>query len=245
MQDRKLRELLRNPDEDTAVRIGEQYPPFSEAENDRIFRRIEAELQQYGEASEAETFTIQPAPRRRWTRPLSAAACLLVMCGTFAGILAMKQHMPAPTEQTDATGQSAEENQLAHAVGERFAAENLTKDGTLWLTVMTAGMRSDGEYYIRVRLESDGAVSHVPEQPEMFLADNLMLAFAQSGGNWKTVQPCAAGFSDTAAAYAFTIHSGDTLELELCYALEEAPEECRLVTSYDISYPYAQWNKEK
>lgn len=236
--------LLHDADEETAVCISEEYPPFSEQESERIFRRIEERVEIQQDMQE-EAFVIRKAPRIfEIRRTAAAAACLFMLCGTFAGLFAMKRRMPELPSQTEATEEVSNPESLSHAVGECFAAVNLTSSGTLWLTVEEAGLMQEKLYHVRIILESEQAVSYAESDPSLFQADNFMLAFAQNGGNWKTVQPCAASFSDTAAAYAFTIHSGETLELELCYALEEIPEECRLVTSYDVSYPYAQLNKE-
>lgn len=240
MQKKDLIQMLHDVDENTAVNIGEQYSGIPDADHERIFQRIEERLQTDTDA-QVETFTIGHAPRFSWMQyAYTAAACVLVLFGTFAGMFVLKAHMP-PSEQEDPP-------LLVHETGDLYAVGNLTQHGKLLLTVEDFEMTQDGLYHVSITLESENAASHVPEQPNMFMADNFMLAVGQDGSLWKAVQACKieTDGEQNAHPYMFTLHSGETRLLELWYKMDSEPSECYLVTSYSTEHPYTELiDKEK
>lgn len=248
MRKTEIMDLLRDVDEETAVRLGEQYPGIPDAEQERIFRRIEENLKI--QETTQQPMTIAQAPRFSWMRHAAAAACFLVLVGTFAGLTVLRTRMPAP-EPPDATEPVGKEGTDASSpciskAGERCKAANLTQSGSLWLTVMGSGMAGDGLFYVRLSVESESAVSR-GQDAEIFMADNFMLAIGQNGTQWKTIQPCGITTeSEQPHPYAFSLQSGETQELELFYPLDAPPDECMIVTSYCTDYPcIALKDKEK
>ncbi len=230
--------LLHSEDEETAIRIAEEFPPFSEQENERIFRRIKESVEMQQELPEETLVISRVSHVQELRRIVSAAACLLMLCGTFGGLFWLKTQMPQPPEQYEAT-EAAVHSTPSHRIGERYAAVNLTSSGTLWLTVEEAGMMQEQLYCVRIKLESRHARSHARSSSTLFQADNFMLAVGQEGELWNTIRPCGIRTDkDEACPYAFTLESGKTIELTLYYPLEQPPEEMFFVTSYCAKQPF-------
>ncbi|MBQ2265228.1 MAG: hypothetical protein II341_07470, partial [Oscillospiraceae bacterium] len=101
------------------------------------------------------------------------------------------------------------------------------------------GMMQGQLYCVRIKLESRHARSHARSSSTLFQADNFMLAVGQEGELWNTVRPCGIRTDkDEACPYAFTLESGETIELTLYYPLEQLPEEMFFVTSYCAKQPF-------
>lgn len=249
MQKKDLTKLLRSVDDETIETISKKYPGLTDAEHDRLFRQIEHRLERKSlpEAAEQEKMCVVVQESRfAWIRhTAAAAACILVIGGTFAGLTVLQSRMPVQ-EQLQSADSIREEHPSAYAVGERYAAANLTQSGTLWLTVDHAEpvMQADGNLYrVCLTLESDHAVSIAGSDKTKkykFMADNFMAAIGGNGINWTAIQPSyvsAAGMADD-NPNVFTLCPGDTMELELWFRFEEVPSEWELVTSYSTAYSY-------
>lgn len=239
MRKKKLIKMLRSVSDETAHKLSRDYPPLTDKERDDLFERIEQKLQT---RHQEETFPPCERLRPKWTDKLSvlfrrsaAAACVLVLCATFAAMYLMKNKFALPPEPQQADT-FVQPPKLAYALGERFPADNLTRSGRLWITVTDAAY--DGEYcHIRITLESYNAMS--PSDNEVFMADNLMAATSRTEDRWNSVQPCAVTLvGEEERLPEISLHHGDKLELELRYRLWELPSELMLVTSYSAAYPY-------
>lgn len=243
MRKKNVIRLLRNADDKMTEQISRDYPGMTDAEREVLFQRIEQQLAaQRWEAAEEEAFPVIEERRfPRMFQTAAAAVCMLAMCGTFAGLFWMKGQMQN-TEQTEATDVSAPQVKLGHSMGERYAAENLTQSGTLWMTVTET--EAEGELFrVSVTLESHQAVSladNAMGEPYLFMADNFMAATGQNGENWITVQPCKSLQLETKEGqpYPIRLFFGESCELELWFKRNDLPEEWKLVTNYSTAYPY-------
>lgn len=235
--------LLRNANEETVEQISREHPGLTDKEREALFFRIEQKLQTEKTITENEErfpITRKYSPARTFSSAF-VAACALIFCGTFAGLFWMQSHVKSPSELESSVYDDLSTGR-AHAVGERYAAENLTRSGTLWMTVTEAA--PDGEAYrVRIRLESDHAVPvapRTPDEPYLFMADNFLAAIRQNGKNWAALTPCRLeiGGEQGSLPHTFSLRSGESCELSLWFRTEELPEEWKLVTSYSTAYPY-------
>lgn len=227
MRNKDLKHLLHSVDQDTAERVGREYPAVTEEERERIYRRIEARLKP---ADDAVTYTV-PVEQTHITvlrRVSAAAACLLVCGGTLAGLFWVKGNLTPPPEDLGASvGESSDLPQESHsaavpdlhvenapviAFGERAPVPNLVSEGELCVSVMSAGdTNEDGKrmYCVAVALESHGAA---PRMGETFLADNFLLLTQAADGTQVYHSPVRAEFPADAAQfdypYAFTVGEG-------------------------------------
>ena len=138
MQKKQMTTLLRNLTEADAQRLSEQHLTLSEQEHERILHKIENRLPQR-ENAPTEILAKKPALTRitrlhTLSHAVVAAACIVVFCGSLAGMVWLKHHAPQNFTQTSVPDESVPLVK-SHAIGERYAAENLTESGTLWLTV--------------------------------------------------------------------------------------------------------------
>lgn len=244
MRKKEIIRLLRR--EDSIEQISKDYPGLTDAEHEALFNRIAQELRaaQTEDAvpEEEEQFTIVQESRFARVFPAAAAAvCMLALCGTFAGLFWMKNQMQSPS-QPDPTEAIHFEINHEYTIGENYAANNLTRSGTLWITVTETAY--DGDLFrVDLTLKNDRAVSIADDaigEPYLFMADNFMAATGQNGDNWLTVQPCEITLTDAQEGLPNTVslRSGESCELSLWFKTESLPAEWKLVTSYSTAYPY-------
>ena len=214
MKKHTIRTLLQNVDEPTALRISEQHPGLTDADNERLLRRIEQDL-----AGTADT----PAPsaaraRRRLSRleslrGIAAAATCFAVCGaTCAGLFWLRDHQPVADEQTNATLESAtaataetpaaDEVSLTagieYALGEPCPASHLCASGTVLVTAEKAETDADGCCAVTVTLESENAVAW--DGGRIFLLDNLLLETEQG-----LLSPCGTDREPHPDVYPFAV----------------------------------------
>lgn len=242
MRKKNIIRLLRNADDEMIEQISEKYPALTDFERDELFDRIEQNLrteQPSKNISEAEEQYILTNKRHssRIFPAMSAAACILLLCGTFAVHFFMRGDLqPELSESTDT------EIKYDYSIGESYAVDNLTKSGKLLVTVTDAEL--DGElYHVCVKLESKNAVSFADDssgEPYLFMADNFMGAVGQKGENWVTVQPCRieCGEEQCDIPNAIILRPHEECELELWFRKKDIPDEWKLVTNNSTEYPY-------
>lgn len=242
MRKKRIIRLLQNANNKTVEEIGREYPGLTDTERDRLYSRIERELQAVPEESAAIPEAEKASSAGKFSfwsvfQKTAAAACALVLCGTFAGLFWMKKNMQAPPQPEPAVF-SKEEKGRIYSVGERYAAENLTISGTLWLTV-TDTEYSGGLYRVTAELESDNAISIAGN--DIFMLDNIMVATGQSSDKWIAVQPCyvTRPGQEEKLPYTAALRSGEKQKLTLWYKFREEPAELMLVTSYSSAYSYS------
>lgn len=241
MRKKNVIRILRNAGDETVEQLGREYPGLTDTERGDLFERIENELMNVQpEETISEGGRVPVIRARRFSgifQKTAAAACMLILCGTFAGMIWLRSRTEPPP-QPEPTVFSNEEKGRIYSVGERYAAENLTSSGRLWLTVTDT--EYDGELYcVSVTLESDNAVSLAGDQT--FMLDNIMVATRRSGENWAAVQPCDVTRSadNDSPLYAVFLRPGDKQEVTLRYRLSKLPEKLMLVTSYYSAYSYS------
>lgn len=241
MQNRDIKTLLHDLEEQDAIRLAEEFPPLTDAEKDRMFSKLTERMADSTDpvGEKMPVFTVKSSP---WKRHLAAAACLLLLCGTTMGIAMIGRPVAAPPEEHQQSTEAdaiPQESARGYAVGERYTAGNFTSEGKLWLTVEKCGIiqaESVEEYYyfVSLTLESEHAVSLSPSQPDVFLADNFLLSCRYSDGEWQTIQPTTIAVNNPPEGYpnAVILQSGETGWVELVYPIDRIPEECRLVMGY-------------
>lgn len=241
MQNRDIKTLLHDLEEEDAIRLAEDFPPLTDAEKDRMFSKLTERMAERSDpvGERMPVFTVKSSP---WKRHLAAAACLLLLCGTTMGIAMLGRPAAAPPEEHQQSTEAdaiPQESARGYAVGERYNAGNFTSEGKLWIIVEKCGFIKVESaesvcYYVHLTLESEHAVSHVPDQPDVFLADNFLLSCRYPDGEWQTIQPSTIAVNDPAEGYpnAIRLQSGETGWVELVYPIERIPEECRLVMGY-------------
>ncbi len=241
MQNRDIKALLHDLEEQDAVRLAEEFPPLTDTEKEQMFLKLTERMAECSDpvGEKMPVFTLKSSP---WKRHIAAAACMLLLCGTTLGIAMLGRPVSAPPEEHQQSTEAdaiAQEDARGYAVGERYNAGNFTSDGKLWLTVEKCGIiqveSAEGFcYYVQLTLESEHAVSHVPEQPDVFLADNFLLSCRYPDGEWETIQPSTIAVNDPAEGYpnAVRLQSGETKWVELVYPINRIPAECRLVMGY-------------
>lgn len=243
MRKKNIIRLLRSADENTTEQLSRDYPGLTDKERDTLYERIGRELQQTPPEdmmSEAEK-TLVTGKFHFWEifQKTAAAACVLVLCGTFAGLFWMRSKMELPSQPEPTVFSDIEKKGRIYSVGERFAAGNLTKSGRLWITVTDT--ESEGDLLgISVVLESENAVSAAGNYS--FMLDNLMAASGRTGESWTAKQPCdiTRPGQENAPFYTVSLHPGEKQEVKLWYRFRELPEELMLVTSYSSDYPYCE-----
>lgn len=244
MRKKDIIRLLRHAD--NTEQISKDYPGLTDAEREMLFSRITQKLQaaQTEEAApaEEEQFTIVQESRFSRVFPAAAAAvCMLALCGTFAGLFWMKGQMQSPV-QPDPTESLNFEINHEFAIGDKYAANNFTQSGTLWMTVTETAY--DGDLFrVDLLLENERAVSIADNAigaPYLFMADNFMAATGQNGDNWLTIQPCKITMSNVQEGLPNTVslRSGESCELSLWFKTESLPAEWKLVTSYSVANSY-------
>lgn len=253
MRKKNVIRLLRNADQEIIEQISREYPGLTDTEREDLFCRIEQTFQAEDNTptEEEERFSITHEPRIARVFPaVAAAACILMLCTTFAGLFWMKDRMqPPPDTETMETTETVESEDVAdlaaseaYSIGERYAAANLTQSGTLWMTV-TEAEPEDDLYRIRITLESEQAVSladQVMGEPYLFMADNFMAATGNNGENWVTVQPCKLTCSGELYDLPNTIwlYPDETQELTLWFRQSDLTEEFMVVTNHNTAYSY-------
>lgn len=251
MRKKDLIRLLRNTDDQMTEQLSRDYPGMTDAEREVLFQRIEQRLaEEQAEVGSAEAFPVIEESRfPRMFQTAAAAVCMLALCGTFAGLFWMKAQMQdgAQTEVTDvsvpseATDVAVPQLEYGHHIGERYAAENLTQSGTLFMTV-TEAVPGGELFRVELLLESKNAVSIADSvgKPYLFMADNFMAATGQNGENWTVVSPCRFLFDGKTgdAPYTIEMHPGQQCSLTLWFKSEQLPEDWKLVTSCSTAYSY-------
>lgn len=241
MRKKNIIRLLRNMSEESTEQIAKEYPGLTDSEKNELRKRIERQLSAVQPEQETIVKTEQTSVAKSFSlwglfQRTAAAACVLVLCGTFAGLFWMRSRIELP-EQPKPTGSVNREIGRIYSVGESCAAVNLTKSGILWLTV--TGTEYDGEYcHVRITLESSNAVSIAGDS--IFMLDNLMAATGRQGNNWNAVQPCRVtlpGEQDS-LPYSVSLRPDEKKELELWYRFREKPSDIMFVTSYSSDFSY-------
>ncbi len=240
MDEKQLKALLSDVDEETALRMAEQFPVLPEEDQERLFWKMEQKL---GMPVQDPPMTVRQAPKISWRPFAAAAACLLILGGLplFLGTLHRQEGMSGESSDT--------ENVLSHTsgpvcgIGDRYAAPTLTSCGTLWMTVEKSGFLADDPtlYLVVLKLESEDAVSSaaaVTGERYVFMADNFMLGVSQQGGFWQTVQPCDIEPAGTVHPYGLTLFPGETAVVTLYYRLAKAPAQLAFVTGYPAALPH-------
>ncbi|MBR3630624.1 MAG: hypothetical protein IKN55_09185 [Oscillospiraceae bacterium] len=230
MRKQELQRLLHHLDEQDAARLGEAHLELTEAEHERILQKISRRTGQ-GRMTVAEQLEKEPvipqSARHGWiVHAVSAAACIAVCVATTASVCWLNANAPARPEDSEPLQPSDAINPVVcHTIGERYAAENLTASGTLWVTV-TDKAQEDGKYRITLLLESENAVSCAEAamgEPTFFFADNLVLLSENTDGTQHICQPCAfsaEGHHETGLPYCISLRSGQQCRLTLWYAAE-------------------------
>lgn len=236
--------LLRHTD--SIEPISKNYPGLTDGEREVLFNRITQNLQaaQPEEAApaEEENYTIIQESRFARVFPAAAAAvCMLALCGTFAGLFWMKGQMQSPV-QPDPTDAIHFEINHEYAIGDKYAASNLTQAGTLWITVTETAYEGD-LFRVDLLLENEHAVSIADDAigaPYLFMADNFMAAIGQNGDNWLTVKPCKITMRNVQEGLPNTVslRSGESCGLSLWFKTESLPAQWELVTSYAVANSY-------
>lgn len=241
MRKKNIIRLLRNMSEENVEQLAKEHPGLTDGEKEELFDRIGRELGSAQPEQEKTPEAEQASVARGFSfwglfQKTAAAACALVLCGTFAGLFWMRSKIELP-EQPEPTESVQREIGRIYSVGESCAALNLTKSGILLLTA--TGTEYDGEYYhIRITLESKNAVSIAGDN--VFMLDNLMAATGRNGDNWITVQPCRATLpgEQESLPYSVSLRPDEKQELELWYRFREKPADIMLVTSYSSDFSY-------
>ena len=152
-------------------------------------------------------------------------------------------HAPARPEETAPIQPSdAVTPAVSYAVGERYAASNLTASGTLWVTV-TEIAQEGGRYRTELLLESEKAVSCAGSamgEPTFFFVDNLQLIAEDTDGTLRICQPCALSVDEqyeSGLPYGISLRSGKQCRLTLWYAADPALS-WRLAASLAPDAPY-------
>ena len=248
MQKKKITALLRRLEETDAQRLSEQHLTLSEQEHERILHKIETQLPQR-ENAPAGISAVKPVlTHNKRLHSLShavvAAACAVVFFGSLAGMVWLKIHAPQNFTQTSVPDESVPLVK-SHAVGERYAAENLTESGTLWLTV-TDVTKIYGQYCIGIVLESEKAVSCARSsmgEPDLFFADNFQLTALDENGERMVCVPRNIRMEqqdirfESGLPYAVTLHPGEQCKICLWFQPEEGVE-WHLVSSLAPDAPY-------
>lgn len=237
MRSKDIIKALQQVDEQTGTRLGEEYLSFSEEEQERLLHRIEARITKHPvKAIPPETPEYRPSRLAWLPQALTASACVLVFGGTFAGLFWLKAHAPVVEQDFPSVPIVITAPVQPHTIGERYAADNLTASGTLWMTV-TAVKQEDGLCRVDLALESDNAVSYAADsmgEPDLFFADNFRLTAEDT-----TISPCRMQ-SDAASGlpYTFTLRSGKTCVLSLWYPISDTQPEWKLIAGSSPDAPY-------
>ena len=247
MKKKEIIRMLEQLDDKTAAQLGGAY--FTADEDARMQRKIAEKLCRPaapGQVTEEEPAPVVEVHRFAWLRSAAmTAACAAVCCGMAAGLFWLKAHAPAQPEyhtQTSVPDGSVPAH-LSHAVGERYAAENLTGQGELLIAVQSADYSEEsGLYEITLELTSENAMPL--GDTDVFYADNFLIAVGQASCIWKTVSPCGIqGTYPEGAPYAIRIPSHSSTTITLSYALGDNTP-LALVTSYQTNIPYTTLTEE-
>lgn len=229
MNKRSIRKLLRHLDEPTAIRLSERHPGLTDADNERLLRRIEEELaaSQSIPAPPPEPVIEQKPCRFESLRGIAAAAACFVVCGgTVAGLFWLQNHPPmvhAPEANTAVRQETASRSTLSVqapkltaekycGIGERCAVSHLCASGTLWVTAEQADFGEDSLFGVRLTIESEHAQAW--DGGSTFLLDNLLL---ETDG--RLLSPCGIDREELSEGYpyAVTLRDGETMTLTLYY----------------------------
>lgn len=241
MRRKDIIRLLDGLDEQDAVKLSEAHLTLSEQEHARILDKVAQRMQ---DGTGVQIRHTVPVPARtsgleRLSHAVTAAACVAVFGGTFAGIFWLNTH--APTTREDVSQTSLPDGSRSHMIGERYAADNLTASGTLYVTV-TDAVREGGLCRVDIVLESENAVSYAADpmgDPALFFADNFRLAAGDT-----LVSPCRMQ-PEGALPYTFTLRTGETCTLSLWYPADGPQQDRRFLagTSPDAPYTVIDWEE--
>ena len=215
MKKTDIRHLLQNIDEPTALHLSERHPGLTDADNERLLRRIEQNLAAPGEVPAPPA----PAEKPRISRfenlrgIAATAACIAVCTATVGGMFWLKDHQPPVNDpeisasQESQTATSAETlstdtaglpETAVYEIGEPCPASHLSASGTVIVTVLNAGSAEDGRYAVTVTLENQGAAAW--DGGRTFLLDNLLL---ETEG--EMLSPCGTDYSSDTETYPFAV----------------------------------------
>ncbi len=247
MKKKEIIRMLEQLDDKTAAQLGGAY--FTADEDARMQRKIAEKLCRPaapGQVTEEEPAPVVWVHRFAWLRSAAmTAACATVCCGMAAGLFWLKAHAPVQPEYHTQTSvpDGSVPAQLSHAVGERYAAENLTGQGELLIAVQSADYSEEsGLYEITLELTSEDAMPL--GDTDVFYADNFLVAVGQASGIWKTVSPCGIQGTDAVESpYAIRIEPQHSVTVTLSYALGETPP-LAFVTSNQTNIPYTTLTEE-
>ncbi len=241
MRRKDIIRALQEIDEDTAVKLSEEYHGIAEGDHERLLEKIERRL--YAEPDQIMPEEVQPARKISIvTRFGAVAACATVCFGTFGGLVWLRMHSPVQQRPETSGAQVPVVTQTAFSVGERYAVPNLTAEGALYVTV--SGVSSeDALCHVMLTLESEGAVSRagtVTGDQTVFQLDNFRAAVETDGGI-VYVTPCRAeSTGETGLPNTCTLEPGEHCSVELWYALPERTTHWQLITGSGAELPYAE-----
>ena len=239
MKKKDIIRLLESLNENDAEMLSEKYFVLSEQEHERILHKIENKLPKAADEL-ADIPSDRPAQISHldWLSHVgTAVACVIVFCGTFAGLFWLKAHAPVTTE--DFTQTSVSDSRIpvmmAYAVGERYAADNLTASGSLYVTV-TNVVQEDALFRVDIVLESEEAISYAMDsigEPYLYFADNFQLM-----ADDMSVSPCRMQSKEAGELpYTFALSPSLSGELSLWYSIHDTQLEWKFTTgTSDVSY---------
>ena len=226
MKHKSIRYLLRHLDEQTAVRLGERHPALTDADNERLLRRIEQNLAA-AETLPPPALEIEQKPCRfeNLRGMAAAAACFLVCGGTVAGLFWLQDHQP-PLQEPEATVsveqdtgctdlspvQASLTDRTCYSLGEPCPADHLCASGSLRFTAERAEFAGNGQFGVTLTIESEQATAW--DGGNTFLLDNLLLE-TETG----LLSPCGTDrvTTDNGQAFAVTLRDGQSVTLTLYY----------------------------
>ncbi|MBR3630428.1 MAG: hypothetical protein IKN55_08165 [Oscillospiraceae bacterium] len=241
MRKKDIIRALQEIDEDTAEKLGTEYHGIADADHERLLHKIEQHLAVPEQIVPEE---VQPAQKISVvTRFGAAAACAVVCFGTLGGLVWLRMHSPVQEHpETSGAPVPVVVTDPAYSIGERYAASNLTAEGTLYVKVTDAS-KENGLCHVTVLLESEDAVSlagGITGDQTVFQLDNFRAAVETDGGI-VYVTPCRAESTGEAGLpNTCTLEPGEQCSVELWYALPEDTQTWRLITGSSAELPYTE-----
>ncbi|MCR4644005.1 MAG: hypothetical protein K5695_01170 [Oscillospiraceae bacterium] len=245
MRKKDMMQLLGTLSEEDAAKLAEQHLVLTKQEHERILGKIEQRLTPHT-GEDADIIESRPAltktSRFGWvSHAVTAAACVAIFAGTFAGMFWLNSHAPAqPDESACSVQTEGVPPVVAHVTGDRYVLPGMTKTGALYMTV-TDAVREDDLLHVTLTLESEDAVFY--GQPEQFFTDNFL---ADTGREAGLTSPCRMAYDGETGAlpHSVILESGETAKLELWYPVNDAAGTIRLFAGTSQGQPYTEIRQE-